>query len=56
MTRGSIQEYTEAVRERCLQASEKGKGRILDEFINVMGYHRKSVIRLLNRKQQVIPW
>ncbi|MBL7208973.1 MAG: hypothetical protein ISS52_02625 [Dehalococcoidia bacterium] len=55
MTRGSIQEYTEAVRGRYLRASKKEKGRILDEFVNVTGCHRKSAIRLLRRKRQVIP-
>jgi len=55
MTRGSIEEYTEAVRERYLRASKKGKGSILDEFVNVTGYHRKSAIRLFHRKRQVVP-
>jgi len=50
MTRGSIQEYTEAVRWRYLNARKEEKGRILDEFIQVTGYHRKAAIRLLHRK------
>ncbi len=54
MTRGSIQEYTEAVRERYLRANKKEQGRILDEFVNVTGYHRKSAIRLLHRRRQGI--
>ena len=49
MTRTSIREYTEAVRERYLLASKKEKGRILDEFTKVTGYHRKATIRLLHR-------
>jgi len=49
MTRGSIREYTEAVRGRYLGASKKEKGRILDEFTHVTGYHRKAAIRLLSR-------
>ena len=52
MTRGGIQEYTEAVRERYLRASKKGKGRILDEFTEVVGCHRKAAIRLLHRTNQ----
>ena len=48
MTQGSIQEYTEAVRERYLRADKKAKGKILDEFVNVTGYRRKSAIRLLH--------
>ncbi len=39
MTRGSIQEYTEAVRERYLGGSKKEKGKILDEFTKVTGRH-----------------
>lgn len=52
MTRGSIREYTEAVRGRYHQASKKEKGRILDEFTNVIGCHRKSAIRLLKAKRR----
>ena len=49
MTRGSIREYTEAVRWRYLKARKGEKGRILDEFGQVTGYHRKAAIRLLHR-------
>jgi len=49
MTRASIREYTEAVRWRYLRASRKDKGKILDEFTKVTGYHRKAAIRLLHR-------
>jgi hypothetical protein len=52
MTRASIREYTEAVRWRYLSATKKGKGKILDEFIQVIGYHRKAAIRLLHRVNQ----
>jgi len=52
MTRSSIQEYTEAVRWRYLHTSKKGKGKILDEFTKVTGYHRKAAIRLLHRVNQ----
>jgi len=50
MTRGSIKEYAEAVRWRYLGASKKEKGKILDEFTQVTGHHRKAVIRLLHRE------
>jgi hypothetical protein len=50
MTRGSIQEYIEAVRWRYLNVRKEEKGRILDEFIQVTDYHRKAAIRLLHRK------
>ena len=49
MTRGSIREYTEAVRGRYLRVSKKEKSRILDEFTKVVGCHRKAAIRLLHR-------
>ena len=52
MTRGSIREYTEAVRGRYLGAPKKEKGRILDEFVKVIGCHRKAAIRLLRRVNQ----
>ena len=41
MTRSSILEYVEAVRERYLMASKKEKGKILDEFTKVTDCHRK---------------
>jgi len=52
MTRGSIREYTEAVRERYLHCTKGEKGRILDEFTKVIGCHRKAAIRLLRRRNQ----
>ena len=50
MTRGSKREYTEAVRGRYLRATKEEKGKILDEFTQVIGCHRKAAIRLLHRK------
>jgi len=49
MTRGGKREYTAAVRGRYLKGSRKEKGRILDEFTQVVGHHRKAAIRLLRR-------
>ena len=49
MTRYSIREYLEAVQGRYLRAGKEEKGRILDEFTKVTGYHRKAAIRLLQR-------
>jgi len=43
------------VRERYLRASKKEKEKILDEFMNVTGYHRKSAIRLLHRRSRGTP-
>jgi len=55
MIRGSIQEYTEAVRGRYLGAAKKEKGRILDEFTQVTGYHRKTAVRLVRRGKSLRP-
>ena len=52
MTRGSIREYTVAVRERYLHGLKKEKGKILDEFTKVTGHHRKTAIRLLHHGNQ----
>lgn len=52
MTRGSIREYVEAVRERYFLASKREKSKILDEFTKVIGCHRKAAIRLLRRVNQ----
>ena len=52
MTRGSIREYTEAVRDRYFGVSKKEKGKILDEFTKVTGCHRKAAIRLFRRGNQ----
>ena len=49
MTQGSEREYTAAVRGRYLKGNRKEKGRILDEFTQVVGHHRKAAIRLLRR-------
>ena len=47
--RRSILEYVQALKPRYRKASKEEKGRMLDEFTNVTGLHRKSAIRLLNR-------
>ena len=52
MTRTSIQEYTEVVRWRYLRSSKTDKGKILDEFTKVTGYHRKAAIRLLRQRNK----
>ncbi len=50
MTRGSVKEYVEAIRERYRRAGRKEKKEILDQFTVVTGYHRKAAIRLLGRQ------
>ena len=47
MTRGSISEYAVVMRGRYGRVDKKGKGKILDEFVRVTGYHRKAAIRML---------
>ena len=55
MTRGSVKEYVEAVRERYRMASRSEKGEVLDEFSRVTGYHRKAAIRLLRSSRLKAP-
>jgi len=49
MTRQSVVEYAEAVRVRYESAGRPEKKRILDEFCETTGMHRKAAIRLMNR-------
>lgn len=49
MTRHSIREYAQAIRNRYQKANKKEKTKILDEFTKTTGLHRKAAIRLLNR-------
>ena len=49
MTRRSILEYAQALRPRYGKASKEEKRKMLDEFVQVTGFHRKAAIRLLNR-------
>ena len=41
------EELVAAVRERYRLADREGKGRILDEFVRITGYHRKHGMRLM---------
>jgi hypothetical protein len=41
-------EYLKAIHARYREAAREQKGRILDEFCEVTGYHRKYALRLLN--------
>lgn len=47
MSLGSKREMIEAIRPRYLKAPKAGKTKILDEFIETTGYHRKHAIRAL---------
>ncbi len=46
-------ELVEAVGERYRSADRRSKGRVLDEFVAVTGFHRKHAMRLLRKKQSV---
>jgi len=52
VTRRSVLEYAQALRSRYSQTSKEEKGKMLDEFIKVTGFHRKAAIRLLRRPGQ----
>lgn len=43
-----LRELTRVLRERYRESSRQEKGRILEEFVLLSGYHRKSAIRILN--------
>ena len=47
MTKRLVKEYAAAVRDRYYRSNKLEKKKILDEFVEVTGYHRKAVIRLL---------
>ena len=46
------QELTEAVGERYRRSDQNEKRQILDEFVELTGYHRKHAIRVLCREFQ----
>lgn len=50
MTRVTAHEYAAALRPRYRAARRRDKGRILDEFCQTTGWHRKAAIRLLNEE------
>ena len=45
-------EVLRAIRNRYAEASRKDKSRMLDEFVALMGCHRKHAVRLLNQAGQ----
>ncbi len=52
MTRMGVREYVDALRGRYLRGSKKEQGKVLDEFVRVVGYHRKSAVRLLGHEKK----
>lgn len=55
VTRPTLYEYAAQVRPRYRRARKKEKGRILDEFCETTGLHRKAAIRLLGRGRGLAP-
>jgi predicted DNA-binding transcriptional regulator AlpA len=55
MTRVTAHEYAAALRPRYRAARRRDKKRILDEFCQTTGWHRKAAIRLLNAGSQPRP-
>ena len=55
MSAAAVLEYAAAVRSRYGAASRQEKKRILDEFCETTGMHRKAAIRLLNRRSSPAP-
>jgi hypothetical protein len=52
MTRASIREYADAIRQRYKAKHKAEKGKILNEFTKVTGLHRKAAIRLLRYRSK----
>ena len=48
MSARAKREYVQAIYQRYRDAGRPEKRRILDEFCQVVGYHRKHAIRVLN--------
>lgn len=55
MTKVTLYEYAASVRRRYAKATKKEKGRILDEFCQTSGIHRKAAIRLLGGGRWLAP-
>ncbi len=56
MSKDSRDEVVKRVHPRYLKATKTEKGRILDEFIAMTGYHRKHAIRLLKHGLRAGQW
>ena len=52
MTRVTVHEYAAALRPRYRAARRRDKGKILDEFCQTTGLHRKAAIRLLTKESR----
>jgi transposase InsO family protein len=52
MTRSAVREYAAALRQRYKAGRKAEKGKILDEFCQTTGMHRKAAVRLLNEERR----
>ena len=55
VSREARQEVVEAIRDRYRKATKEMKGKILNEFVAVSGFHRKHAVRVLNSKSSQKP-
>ncbi len=55
MDPASVREYAVAMRRRYVGSGKEEKGRLLDEFCRVTGYHRKAAVRRLRQDQGRAP-
>ena len=54
VTKQSKTEYIQQIRSRYAAATKLEQGMLLDEIIKVTGYHRKSIIRQMNKRRDPI--
>jgi len=52
VTRRNIKEYAQALRPRYEKRNKEQKGRMLDEFTQISGLHRKAAIGLLRKPEK----
>lgn len=55
MDRSAKIELAEVLRERYERSEKQAKSRILDEFVEITGYHRKYALRLLRKTMPPLP-
>lgn len=55
MSPKSVSEYLAAIRPRYQRAPKGEKGKLLDEAVQVTGYHRKALVRLLRGPAAPVP-
>jgi hypothetical protein len=53
--RSSKDKYLDSLKKRYAKASKKERGKILDEYVQTTGYHRKHAIAILSGQYQLAP-